>query len=145
MAEKSATAKWAGTLTEGSGTFSTASGLVTDAAISWASRTNESKSQTSPEEMLAASHASCYAMAFSYHLQNNFAPADSLVVTSNVGFGPKPEGGMMVTHSHLHVVGSVPGMDLETFQRAATEAEAACPISQALRGNVEITVEAALA
>jgi lipoyl-dependent peroxiredoxin len=145
MVEKSATAKWSGTLTEGSGTFSTESGLVTDAAISWASRTNEAKGQTSPEEMLAAAHAACYAMAFSFHLQNNFAPATSLVVTSKVGFGPKPEGGMQVTHSHLSVIGSVPGMDLETFQKAASDAEAGCPISEALRGNIEITVDASLA
>ena len=144
MAEKTATAHWSGTLTEGSGTFSTESGLIKSAAISWASRTNESKSQTSPEEMLAAAHASCYAMAFSNHLATNFSAPTSLDVTASVGFGPKPGGGMMVTHSHLVVAGSVAGMDAATFARAASDAEAGCPISAALRGNVEMTVTATL-
>ena len=145
MAEKSATAKWNGGLTEGSGTFSAESGVFRDAAISWASRINEARGQTSPEEMLAAAHASCYAMAFAYHLQNNFTAPDSLEVTATVGFGPKPEGGMMVTHSNLAVTGSVPGLDQATFAKAADEAEAGCPISGALRGNVAITVVATLA
>jgi osmotically inducible protein OsmC len=145
MAEKSATARWSGTLTEGSGTFSTESGVIKDAAISWASRTNESRGETSPEEMIAASHAACYAMAFSYHLQNNHSPAESLNVTSTVGFGPNPDGGMKVTHSHLKVTGKVAGMDAATFASAAAEAEKGCPISNALRGNIEITVEANLA
>jgi OsmC subfamily peroxiredoxin len=69
MAEKTAVAKWAGSLTEGSGSFSVESGVITDSAVSWASRTNEANGQTSPEELIAAAHASCYAMAFSYHLQ----------------------------------------------------------------------------
>jgi len=145
VVEKAATAKWAGSLTEGSGTFSTESGVITDSAISWAARTNEAKGQTSPEELLASAHAACYAMALSFHLQNNFVPPTSLVVTSKVGFGPKPEGGMQVTHSHLSVIGQVPGMDLATFQKAASDAEAGCPVSGALRGNIEITVDAALA
>ena len=145
MAEKSATAKWNGGLMEGNGTFSTESGLVTDAAISWASRTNESRGQTSPEEMLAASHAACFAMAFSYHLQNNFTAPTNLEVTATVGFGPKPEGGMMITHSNLVVTGVVPGLDQETFAKAASDAELGCPISAAIRGNVPITVAATLA
>lgn len=145
MVEKSATAVWNGSLTEGSGKFSVDSGVITDSPVSWASRTNESNGQTSPEEMIAAAHASCYAMAFSYHLQNNFSAPDSLTVTATVGFGPKPEGGMQVTHSHLKVVGSVQGMDAATFASAAIEAEKGCPVSGALRGNVEITVDASLA
>ncbi len=66
-------------------------------------------------------------------------------VTATVGFGPNPEGGMKVTHSHLTVVGKVPGMDAATFASAAADAEKGCPISNALRGNIEITVEASLA
>ncbi len=145
MVEKSATAKWNGTLMEGSGTFSTESGVITDSAISWASRTNAAKGQTSPEELLASAHAACYAMAFSFHLQNNFTAAESLEVTATVGFGPKPEGGMQVTHSNLSVIGVVPGMDQETFEKAASDAELGCPISAAIRGNVVITVAARLA
>ena len=95
--------------------------------------------------MLAAAHASCYAMAFSNHLATNFSAPESLKVTSTVGFGPKPGGGMQVTHSHLVVTGSVAGMDQATFAKAAQDAEAGCPVSGALRGNLEITVDATLA
>ena len=145
MVEKSATAKWSGSLTEGKGTFSTESGVITNSAVSWAARTNESKKETSPEELIASAHAACYAMAFSNYLTTNHTAPESLEVTSTVGFGPKPEGGMKVTHSHLKVVGSVPGMDAATFTEAAKKAEGECPVSNALRGNLDITVDASLA
>jgi osmotically inducible protein OsmC len=145
MVEKSANAKWTGTLTEGSGTFSVESGVIADSPVSWASRTGAADGKTSPEELIAAAHAACYAMAFSYALGNAGTPADSLDVTSKVGFGPKPGGGMQVTHSHLTVTGKVPGLTQDQFQAAATEAEKGCPVSNALRNNIEITVEATLA
>jgi lipoyl-dependent peroxiredoxin len=145
MAEKSATATWSGSLTEGRGTFSTESGIITNSAVSWASRTNASKAETSPEELIASAHASCYAMAFSNYLATNHTAPESLEVTSTVGFGPKPEGGMKVTHSHLKVTGKVAGMDAATFADAAQKAERECPVSNALRGNVDITVDASLA
>ena len=68
-----------------------------------------------------------------------------LDVIASVGFGPKEGGGMMVTHSHLSVTGSVPGLDQETFAKIAAEGEAGCPVSNALRNNVEITLDAKLA
>jgi osmotically inducible protein OsmC len=146
MVEKSANAVWHGTLTEGSGTFSLeSSGVIKDSPVSWASRTGAADGKTSPEELIAAAHAACYAMAFSYALGNAGTPADSLDVTSNVGFGPKPGGGMQVTHSHLVVNGKVPGLTQEQFQQAAEDAEKGCPVSNALRNNLEITVEATLA
>jgi lipoyl-dependent peroxiredoxin len=145
MVEKSATAKWSGSLTEGKGTFSTDSGLAKDSPVTWASRTNETKAETSPEELIASAHATCYAMAFSNYLTTNHTAPQSLEVTSSVGFGPKPEGGMKVTHSHLKVVGTVPGMDAATFAEAARKAEGECPVSNALRGNLDITVDATLA
>lgn len=145
MVEKSATAKWNGNLTEGNGTVSTDTGVLSDSAVSWASRTNVNKDQTTPEELIAAAHASCYAMAFSHYLATNHSAPTSLEVTSTVGFGPRPEGGMKVTHSHLTVTGSVPGMDQATFADAAKKAEAECPVSNALRGNLDITVDASLA
>jgi osmotically inducible protein OsmC len=144
MVEKSANAVWQGTLAEGSGTFSVDSGVITDSPVSWASRTGDANGKTSPEELIAAAHASCYAMAFSYALGNAGTPAESLDVTSTVGFGPKPEGGMKVTHSHLVVKGKVPGLTQEQFQQAAVDAEKGCPVSNALRGNIEITVEGQL-
>ena len=145
MVEKSANAKWNGTLTEGSGTFSVESGVIADSPLSWASRTGSADGKTSPEELIAAAHAACFAMAFSYALGNAGTPAESLDVTSKVGFGPKPGGGMQVTHSHLTVTGTVPGLTQEQFQAAATEAEKGCPVSNALRNNLEISVEAKLA
>lgn len=146
MVEKTANAVWHGTLTEGSGTFSlSSSGVLADSAVTWAARTGEPDGKTSPEELLAGSHAACYAMAFSYALQSAGTPAEELAVSATVGFGPKPEGGMMVTHSHLTVKGKVPGMTADQFAEAAVNAEKGCPISNALRGNVEITVEASLA
>lgn len=144
MVDKSATAKWNGNLTEGSGTFSVDSGVISASPVSWAARTNEAKGQTSPEELIAAAHASCYAMAFSNYLATNHSAPESLEVTSSVGFGPNPDGGMKVTHSKLTVNGSVPGMDESTFKDAATKAEAQCPVSNALRGNIDITVDASL-
>jgi osmotically inducible protein OsmC len=145
MAEKSASAHWNGSLTEGKGTVSTASGIFRDTPVSWASRTNDTREETSPEELIASAHASCYAIAFSHYLTSNHSAPDSLDVTATIGFGPNPEGGMKVTHSHLKVTGSVPGMDQATFADAAKKAEAACPVSNALRGNIEITVEGTLA
>jgi osmotically inducible protein OsmC len=145
MIEKSATTKWNGNLIEGSGTFSVDSGVIRDSAVSWAARTNESKQQTSPEELIAAAHASCYAMAFSNYLATNHSAPESLEVTSTVGFGDNPAGGKKVTHSKLTVKGKVPGMDAATFKDAATKAEQQCPVSNALRGNVDITVDASLA
>lgn len=144
MVEKTATANWSGNLTEGSGTVTTDTGVLANSAVSWASRTNESKQQTSPEELMAAAHAACYAMAFSNYLTTNYSAPQSLDVTAKVGFGPKEGGGMKVTHSHLTVNGKVQGMDQATFADAAKKAEAECPVSNAYRGNMDITVDAKL-
>lgn len=144
MVEKSANTVWQGTLTEGGGAFSTESGVFKDLPVSWASRTGDAAGKTSPEELIAAAHSACYAMAFSYALGSAGTPAESLDVTAKVGFGPKPEGGMKVTHSHLTVKGKVAGMTQEQFARAAVDAEQGCPVSGALRNNIEITVDATL-
>jgi len=99
---------------------------------------------TSPEELLAAAHAACYAMAFSNVLNKGGTPARSLDVTANVTFAPKETGGWHVQSSELSVQGDVPGMDQAAFEQAAQEGEQGCPISNSLRGNVEISVEATL-
>ena len=88
-----------------------------------------------PEELIASAHAACYAMAFSHYLTTNHSAPDSLEVTSSVGFGPNPEGGMKVTHSHLTVTCSVPGMDATSFADAAKKAEAGCPVSKRAPGE----------
>jgi osmotically inducible protein OsmC len=145
MVEKSANAIWHGTLTEGQGEFSlTNSGALTNAPVSWASRTGDANGKTSPEELLAGAHAACYAMAFAHALTSAGNPPEELTVTSTVGFGPNPGGGMKVTHSHLVAKGKVPGMTQEQFAQAAQAAEKGCPVSNALRNNIEITVEGTL-
>ena len=144
MAERTATAVWEGGLLDGSGTFTVGSGAVPTQAVTWARRTEEPEGHTSPEELIAAAHAACYAMAFSYTLQGAGHPPQRLEVTAQVGFGPKPGGGMQVTHSNLTVKGKVPGLDQTGFADLAKQGEQGCPVSNALRNNVEINVTATL-
>jgi osmotically inducible protein OsmC len=99
---------------------------------------------TSPEELLAAAHAACYAMAFSNVLAKAGTPARSLEVEATATFAPKEGGGMHVSAMELRVNGDISGMDQTAFEQAAQEGEAGCPISNALRGNVEISVTATL-
>ena len=108
-------------------------------------RTESPEGKTSPEEMLAAAHATCYAMAFSNFLAQAGNAPERLHVTSTVSFEPKEGGGWGVTRSSLEVDGVVPGLDQDGFQQAAEEAEQGCPISNAIRGNLDITVKATLA
>ena len=142
-AERNATAHWEGGVAEGSGTFSlTSSKLVTDAPVTWAARTEAPDGKTSPEELIAAAHASCYAMAFSAHLGRTASPPERLDIDCTVTFEKKPEGGWQIATSALRVRGSVPGMDQAAFEEAARAGEEACPVSNALRDNVQINVEA---
>lgn len=141
---KSATTTWQGDLATGGGSFTGQSGALTDQAVSWASRTGDANGKTSPEELLAAAHSACYAMAFSYGLGNAGHAPRKLEVTADVTFSPKAGGGFEVKSSHLTVNGTVEGMDQETFVKLAEEASTTCPISGAIKGNVEITVEATL-
>lgn len=143
--EREANVAWQGTLTEGQGTIvGGTSGAVANLAVDWPARTEAPSGKTSPEELLAASHAACYAMAFSYELQGRNTPADQLQVSARVGLDPKVGGGFEVSFSELSVRGRVPGLDQATFEQAARQAEQGCPISNALRNNVEITVNATL-
>ena len=145
MADRRAEATWAGNLTEGGGTLDlVSSGVASSLPITWASRTEEPDGRTSPEELLAAAHASCYAMAFSHALSTAGNPPERLHVTSVVSLNPKEGGGVEVTDSALTVTGSVPGLDQTGFQSAAEAGEQGCPISNAIRNNVAITVTATL-
>ena len=140
--QRRATATWQGSLTEGSGTFSLlSSGLITDAPVSWPARTEEPGGKTSPEELIAAAHASCYCMALSGHLGRTASAPERLDVECTVTFEKKPEGGFKVATSTLRVRGRVPGMDQASFEQAARDGEQGCPVSNALRGNVDIKVE----
>jgi len=145
QAVREANVTWQGGLTDGQGTITGAtSGAIANLPVSWPARTEAPGGKTSPEELLAASHAACYAMAFSYELQGRQTPPEQLQVTARVGFDPKVGGGFEVSFSELTVRGRVPGMDQATFAEAARQAEQGCPISNAIRGNVEITVNATL-
>lgn len=143
--ERSAEATWNGDLSSGSGLVEFTSGAFPNAPVTWASRTESSDGKTSPEELVAAAHASCYAMAFSHVLANGGHKPDHVHVTATVGFGPKAGGGgFEVKSSALNVRGKVAGLDQATFEKLAAEGEQGCPISNALRGNIEITVNATL-
>ncbi len=143
--ERSAEATWNGDLSSGSGLVEFTSGAFPNAPITWASRTETSDGKTSPEELVAAAHASCYAMAFSHVLANAGHKPDHVHVNATVGFGPKVGGGgFEVKSSALNVRGKVAGLDQAAFEKLAAEGEQGCPISNALRGNIEITVKATL-
>ena len=134
-----AQAKWSGTLTEGSGEVTgSTSGKLTGLPVTWNARTGGDNSLTTPEELLAAAHASCFAMALAYELQGRQAPAESLDVSAAVGFDPKVGGGFEVSFSELTVKGTVPGISAAEFTEAVAAASQGCPLSGALKGNVEI-------
>jgi osmotically inducible protein OsmC len=139
--ESSATTVWEGSLTKGRGTTTPASGAIPEVEVTWAARTERTEGTTSPEELLAAAHASCYCMGLSHGLTEAGHEPTRLEATATVGFVP----GEGVKFSHLVVTGQVPGIDQAAFEAAAADAGENCPISGALRGNVEITVEATLA
>jgi lipoyl-dependent peroxiredoxin len=135
--------RWNGDLATGSGTVSAvSSGAFSDLPVSWAART-ESPDKTSPEELVAAAHASCYAMAFSGRLGRAGTPPERLSVSAEVTFD-KLEAGWKVTSSALTVRGVVPGMSEADFITEAEAARDGCPISVALKGNVDLSVDAAL-
>jgi osmotically inducible protein OsmC len=145
QAERQADVVWEGDLIGGKGTIvKTSSGAFGNLPVSWAARTGESGGKTSPEELLAAAHAACYALAFSYELAGRNAAPERLEVNARVGFDPKVGGGFEVSFSHLTVRGRAPGIDAAAFQEAARQAAQGCPISAALKGNVEVTVDATL-
>jgi osmotically inducible protein OsmC len=144
-ADRRAEAQWEGALTTGSGEVSFASSGAGSFPVTWASRVEKPDGRTSPEELLAAAHAACYAMAFSATLGRGGNPPERLHVVSTVSLNPKEGGGFEVTDSRLEVTGVVPGIDQAGFQAAAEAAEQGCPISNAIRRNVAVLVTASLA
>lgn len=141
---RSATATWAGNLLEGSGMVSSkTSEHLRDVPVSWSARTEDPGGKSGPEELLAAAHASCFSMALSNNLAKAGFTAERLEVTADVG-AEKREAGWTVISSHLTVIGRVPGADAAAFAAAAEGAKDGCPISRAMKGNVELSVEATL-
>lgn len=138
--ERTADVQWHGEF-HGEGRLTTStSRVLMDRPISWAARTAHVEGQTSPEELIAAAHASCFAMSLAAVVEHAGYAAEQLDVTATVSFEPK-EGRWSITSSRIAVNGSVPGMDQSTFERITREAMDACPVSRALRGNVDMSVE----
>ncbi len=135
-----ATTAWKGDLTDGSGTVALQSSGIGTFDVNWKARSEGSTSVTTPEELIAAAHSSCFSMAFSHALAQNGTPPESIDTTASVTFMP----GTGITGSHLNVNAVVPGLSREDFDRIAADAKENCPVSQALAG-IEITLEATLA
>ena len=142
-AERTATTVWEGDLAHGNGTLSLTSGATGELPVTWASRTEDHNGRTSPEELIAAAHAACFSMAFSSQLAKNSTPATKLSVKVTITFD-KREAGWAIARSDIAVQGEVPGIDEATFTRLAEAAKEGCPVSGALKGNVELAVDAKL-
>jgi osmotically inducible protein OsmC len=139
-----AEATWTGDLINGSGTIDyVSSGAFTRMPVTWASRTEDHNGRTSPEELVAAAHAACYSMAFSGSLARNGTPATRLEVRAVTTFD-KTDAGWRLTKSELTVRGTVDSIDAAKFAELAEAAKDNCPISQALKGNVALSVDAQL-
>ena len=141
MAERTATTAWEGDLAHGNGNLNLNSGATGELPVTWASRTQRSEGKTSPEELIAAAHASCFSMALSHELaEAGHAPehldVSATVTLDDVGGGPK------ITSSKLTVRGRVPGIDQAAFEEAAQAAGKGCPVSGAL--SLDISVDAQL-
>ena len=135
---------WSGDLQTGSGTINyVSSGAFSRLPVTWASRTEDHNGRTSPEELLAAAHASCFSMAFSARLGKNGTPAAKLDTKVVISFA-KGDAGWKIATSTITVKGDVPGIDLDTFKALAEDAKDNCPVSVALKGNVDLVVDAKL-
>jgi lipoyl-dependent peroxiredoxin len=141
-AERRAEVVWNGDLQSGSGTFDLASsGAWTGANVSFATRTENPNGNTSPEELIAAAHASCYAMALSNVLHEGGNDPEELRITATCVLDM---GSLKITTETLEVHGRVPGLDADGFQQAVEQADQVCPVTNALRGNVDVQVNASL-
>ena len=135
-----ASTAWKGSLMDGSGTVALDTSHAGSFDVTWKARSEGSGSVTTPEELIAAAHSSCFSMALSHALSENGTPPESVDTTASVTLVP----GTGITGSHLNVNAVVPGLSAEDFAKIAQDAKVNCPVSQALAG-IEITLEATLA
>ncbi|MFB4308083.1 OsmC family protein [Actinomadura sp. GTD37] len=136
---RTANAHWEGSLIEGQGTVSLDSSKLGTYDVTWASRSQEPDGRTSPEELIAAAHSTCYSMALSHALAGAGTPPAKVDTKAEVTFQP----GEGITGIHLTVRASVPGLSAADFEKAARDAKENCPVSKALAGTT-ITLDAAL-
>jgi osmotically inducible protein OsmC len=139
MAERTATSVWKGNLNEGSGLVNVASGALPEFPVTWAARTERSDGKTSPEELIAAAHSSCFSMAVSNVLAKGGNTPESMRVESTVLLD-KVNDKTTVNGVTVRVWGRVPGMDQSAFEQVVHEAGLDCPVSRALRGSMDIKV-----
>jgi osmotically inducible protein OsmC len=143
IAQREAEVVWEGTLARGSGSLTSGSGALDGFPVTWAARTEAPDGKTSPEELVAAAHASCFAMALALVLRNANTTPERLVVRARCTLD-EVDGAPRITHSALDVRGRVSDLDDGGFAQAIDDASRLCPVSNALAGNLEITVEATL-
>jgi osmotically inducible protein OsmC len=131
---------WTGDLQSGAGRINVASGAFPEQTVTFGARTEGREQQTTPEELIAAAHATCYAMALTHRLAQNGTPHEELHVTAVCSLD-RTDAGLKITKMELLVDGRVPGVQGLDFNRLAAEAEQRCPVSNALRGNVDIQLK----
>jgi osmotically inducible protein OsmC len=143
IATRDAQIVWEGALATGAGTVSSGSGALRQLPVTWASRTKQPDGKTSPEELIAGAHASCFAMALSLILGEAHTPPERLTVKAECTLD-EVEGAPKITSVSLSISALVRGIDQASFEEALERAGALCPVSNALRGNVEIEVRSEL-
>lgn len=141
QAKRKACVEWEGNLPSGRGTFTVGSGAMEDFPVTWASRVDRPDGRTSPEELLAAAHASCYAMALSHTLAGRGAQIDQVTVEAVAALDADM---LRIATVDLDIRGSVSGLSQEQFQSVAEEAEKVCPVSNAIRDNVKVRLRTTL-
>ncbi len=141
--KRSSHARWQGDLRSGQGWLKTTSGVLTETPYSFANRFEE-KPGTNPEELIAAAHAGCFAMALSNTMSQQGHKPESLQVTATCILESQPEGGFRITRMNLEVVGRAPGIDQATFEALVAQTDEGCPVSNLLRPGLEIAIEARL-
>lgn len=141
VARRHADVLWTGPLASGSGTLTSASGALEQLPVTWASRTEQPDGRTSPEELIASAHASCFAMALALALvlDENQTPPERLEVSAACTLD-EVDGAPRITAVDLTVRAQVPGLDASGLERIVERAADLCPVSNALRGNVEVDV-----
>lgn len=143
IAERTAHVVWDGSLARGSGTLEADSGALAHLPVTWAARTEAPEGKTSPEELIAGAHATCFTMALALVLGEAGTPPDRLA-TDAVCVLDEVDGAPRITRVALTVRGSAGSLDEAGFRDAVDRAAALCPVSNALRGNVDISVDAGL-
>jgi len=136
---RKATAIWHGNLKNGSGTLSTESGVLKQTQYSFSTRF-ESGNGTNPEELLAAAHAGCFAMALSNELGNNGMVPKTLEATANIKL-EKVSDGFVITESHIDLIADIPGADKDKFDAAVKTAETGCPVSKLFKANISVSAK----